>query len=216
MRRAILSLGIVLGIAGCGAAPAIRDEPAATSTSRAPSLAWEPGASVIEATGLGVAFVVRAEIARLGPAEIGSARCGPRLLHASVVDRRTFVTSDAVLARSFARAGCGIPETAVLSDVVIDGSETRAQLHFEDPELGGVWTVRAVTLPRGHRVVVIVSAVRGADDPLFDVVSDAPGLEDVTGTGHTRTASEDDRARQAMEIVFGVMRVMGEIGRALH
>lgn len=215
MRSALLALSI-LAVAGCGAAPPLPEEPTEPRAARPPALAWEPGGSSIEAPGLGVAFVVRAEIARLGPAEIGSARCGPRLLHASVVDRRTFVASDAVLARAFARAGCAIPETAVLSDVVIDGGETRAQLHFEDAELGGVWTVRAVTLPRGHRVVVIVSAVRGADERLFDVVSDAPGLEDVTGTGPTRPGSEDERARQAMEIVFGVMRVMGEIGRALR
>lgn len=212
MRRALL----VLLVAGCGAAPMLAEEPATATTPRPPSLAWEPGESTIEATGLGVAFVVRADVARFGPAEIGSARCGARLLHASVVDRRTFVASDAVLARAFARAGCPIPETAVLTDVVVDGVETRAQLRFEDAELEGVWTVRAVTLPRGHRVVVIVSAVQRADEPLFDVVSDAPGLEDIVGTRPSSTPSSDERARQAMEVVFGVMRVLGEVSSAFR
>lgn len=200
---------VVLGCGGRAAPEPVGAEEIARGIE--PPLVWEPGSDRVRARGVGVEVRVLAPIVRFAPDELGTAQCGDRMLHATIVDRRTRdPSSEAVLARAFARAGCEAPREGEILDAILMAEGATMRVRFDDTDMRGEWTLRSVILPRGHRRVVIVSAVRvppGSDAaPLFEIVSDAPRL---TGIGDPADpdALEDQRLREAMEMVLGVMEV---------
>lgn len=222
MRAGMLWSALVCVVSiGCGARPtsppAEPDELAADPDEAEPSvprLVWTDGSERIDVESVAVAFRVTAPLARFGDAEIGTDACGDRLVHASVVDRRTFEPTDAVLWHAFLRAGCTIPDSLSVSELVVDGGELSAHVSFAEGEVAGDWVVHAVTLTRAHRVVVIVSASR-SEAPLFERISDAPGLEAVAGAP-ARDEHGDGSGRRAVEMIFGALSVVGEISRAFR
>lgn len=205
---AVLAALLALAI-GCGGAPA----PTATAHAEPeppvePPLVWEPGTDLVRVRGLGVAFRVHAPLSRFAPDELGTPTCGEHMLHAIVIDRRTFQPSDAVLAHAFWRAGCEAPDEGEILDIVEMSEGSSARVRFDDTDMRGEWSIRSVILERAHRVVVIVSAIRvepGTDAaPLFEVVSDAPGLAGLADPISTEEL-RDERLRETMGLVFGVV-----------